>query len=211
MNLKFITMSKLKFISGIAALALAFPGLHACKDGGKPEEGVNDGSGVNSSPQQDAQIQKGENAGSTAAADEGFATQVIRQYLHLKDALAEDDAAQAANAARELSLRLDALDVEVLPQEKQEKASGILEQARLHAELIPGNGIVEQREQFEQLSINMISLVALTGSDIPLYEQYCPMYNNNKGGVWLSSTEKIQNPYFGSSMLRCGTVRREYN
>ncbi len=57
----------------------------------------------------------------------------------------------------------------------------------------------------------MISMVALTGSHIPPYEQYCPMYNNNKGGVWLSSTEKILNPYFGSSMLRCGMVRGEYN
>jgi len=211
MNLKFKTMSKLKFMAGIAAIALAFPGLTACKDGGKPEEGVKDDPGVNSSSQQEGHMQKQENEGKMSAAAEGFASPVIRQYLNLKDALADDDSAQATKAARELNERLDAMDMEVLPQEKQDKAAGILEQARRHAEEISGNGIVQQREQFEQLSINMISLVALTGSDIPLYEQYCPMYNDNKGGMWLSSTEKIQNPYFGSSMLRCGTVRREYN
>lgn len=211
MNLKFIKMSKLKFIAGIAAIALAFPGLNACKDGGKHEEGVKDDPGVNSNSQQDGQIQKEESAGNMAARDKGFASQVIKQYLILKDALADDDSAQATKAAREFNQRLDAIDTEVLPQEKQDKAAGILEQARRHAERIAGNGIAGQREQFEQLSIHMISLVALTGSDIPLYEQYCPMYNDNKGGVWLSSTEKIQNPYFGSSMLRCGTVRREYN
>lgn len=204
-------MSKLNFIAGIAAVALAFPGLNACKDGGKPEEGVKDEPGMNSSSQQEGQMQKEENDGKMTAADKGFASPLIKQYLILKDALADDDSAHATKAAKEFNKRLAGIDMEVLPREKRDMAAGILEKARIHAEQISGNGIAEQREQFKQLSINIISLVALTGSDFPLYEQYCPMYNDNKGGVWLSSTEKIQNPYFGSSMLRCGTVRREYN
>lgn len=204
-------MSKLKYTTGIAAIALAFTGLYACKDGGRTEDGVKDDQGDNGSTQRELQMQKEENEGRVAAADEGFSSPLIRQYLILKDALADDDSARATTAAKGFNEKLDAIDMEALPQEKRDGTSGILERLRKHAERISGNGIAGQREQFEQLSINMISLVALTGSDIPLYEQYCPMYNDNKGGVWLSSTEKIQNPYFGSSMLRCGTVRREYN
>jgi hypothetical protein len=29
---------------------------------------------------------------------------------------------------------------------------------------------------------------------------------NNTGGYWLSSEEKILNPYFGDKMLKCGKI-----
>jgi Cu(I)/Ag(I) efflux system membrane fusion protein len=41
-----------------------------------------------------------------------------------------------------------------------------------------------------------------------LYVQHCPMADNNEGGYWLSRDKDIQNPYFGSKMLRCGSVKQ---
>ena len=41
----------------------------------------------------------------------------------------------------------------------------------------------------------------------PVYIEFCPMANDNKGGYWLSTEEKIQNPYFGKKMLKCGEVK----
>jgi hypothetical protein len=32
------------------------------------------------------------------------------------------------------------------------------------------------------------------------------MYNNGKGGNWLSLEEEINNPYFGKQMLHCGST-----
>jgi hypothetical protein len=40
-----------------------------------------------------------------------------------------------------------------------------------------------------------------------LYLEYCPMANENTGAFWLSNEKEIKNPYFGSMMLKCGSVK----
>ncbi|MFT4674108.1 MAG: hypothetical protein ACI9R6_001009, partial [Saprospiraceae bacterium] len=34
---------------------------------------------------------------------------------------------------------------------------------------------------------------------------------NNTGGYWLSNSKEIRNPYFGSKMLKCGRIDKEFN
>jgi Cu(I)/Ag(I) efflux system membrane fusion protein len=33
------------------------------------------------------------------------------------------------------------------------------------------------------------------------------MANSDNGAIWLSTEEKIINPYFGTAMLQCGTIQ----
>ena len=40
-----------------------------------------------------------------------------------------------------------------------------------------------------------------------VYYQYCPMANGDKGALWISDIEEIENPYFGDDMLKCGETR----
>jgi hypothetical protein len=54
---------------------------------------------------------------------------------------------------------------------------------------------------------DFMDILAITGTDRTLYQQYCPMYNKNKGGYWLSDSQEIKNPLFGSKMLTCGSVK----
>ncbi|PKP34687.1 MAG: hypothetical protein CVT98_10650 [Bacteroidetes bacterium HGW-Bacteroidetes-15] len=60
---------------------------------------------------------------------------------------------------------------------------------------------------------NKANMIELTNTFNPLgetiYVQHCPMADNNKGADWLSSEKEIKNPYFGSSMLKCGEVTKE--
>jgi hypothetical protein len=49
-------------------------------------------------------------------------------------------------------------------------------------------------------------MVAITGTKNTLYEQFCPMYD--KGSAWLSSSNEVRNPYYGSKMLKCGKVQK---
>jgi Cu(I)/Ag(I) efflux system membrane fusion protein len=42
-----------------------------------------------------------------------------------------------------------------------------------------------------------------------LYVQKCPMANSNKGAVWLSTEKEVKNPYYGDTMLTCGSVIEE--
>jgi hypothetical protein len=61
-----------------------------------------------------------------------------------------------------------------------------------------------QREKFATLSTNMFALAkTMKLSAEPVYQQYCPM----KKASWLSNNKAIKNPYYGSAMLTCGSVK----
>jgi hypothetical protein len=80
-------------------------------------------------------------------------------------------------------------------------------QAKLLADagsIAASKDISKQREIFASLSTNMISLAkAAKISDVAIYVDYCPM----KKSSWLSDEKAIKNPYYGSSMLTCGSVK----
>jgi Cu(I)/Ag(I) efflux system membrane fusion protein len=57
----------------------------------------------------------------------------------------------------------------------------------------------------------MINTVKAFGINKKIYNQFCPMANNDKGANWLSFQENIKNPYFGDAMLTCGNVEETIN
>ncbi|HBR54828.1 MAG TPA: hypothetical protein DEA82_11870, partial [Flavobacteriaceae bacterium] len=91
---------------------------------------------------------------------------------------------------------------------EQQELKDIIEDATEHAEHISESDMAHQREHFKILSKDVTDMVAITGTEMKIYEQFCPMYDNNKGGAWLSMNEEIRNPYFGDKMLKCGKVQR---
>jgi hypothetical protein len=46
------------------------------------------------------------------------------------------------------------------------------------------------------------------GTKQKLYQDYCPMYNDGKGAIWISETKEIKNPFYGSQMLTCGSLKK---
>ena len=44
------------------------------------------------------------------------------------------------------------------------------------------------------------------GEGTPVHLFRCPMAFNNRGGVWLSARRDVRNPYFGATMLECGSI-----
>lgn len=133
-------------------------------------------------------------------------TPVIDAYLVVKDALVNDNQQEAAIAGGTLATILGVLDVTQFDSEKQAELKEIVEVAKNHGEHIAESAIDHQREHFEALGKDIMDLVAIAGTDRTLYQQYCPMYNGNKGGMWLSANEEIRNPLFGAKMLKCGKV-----
>jgi hypothetical protein len=136
-------------------------------------------------------------------------TRLIAHYLQLKDALVADNKDTAAKAGGMLASALGKFDT--TPYSPGKELSGILEDAKGQAEYISKSPIHIQREHFEELSKDMLDLIGITGTKNTLYQDYCPMANNNKGAMWLSARRDIRNPYFGSKMLKCGTIQRELN
>lgn len=141
----------------------------------------------------------------------GTSQAVLKDYFSLKDALVADDNTKAKNLGGTLAKSLKAFDISKFSDDKQSDLKDIIEDATEHAEHIAESNIAHQREHFKVLSKDMTDMVAITGTSMTIYEQYCPMYDNNKGGAWLSMNEEIRNPYFGDKMLKCGKVQRKIN
>lgn len=135
---------------------------------------------------------------------------VLADYMTLKDALVETDKNKAAQASNKLNKTLNEFDLSDYNSEEQKELKQIIAEAKEHADYISKNEMKKQREHFETLSKNIMDMVAITGTENTLYQQFCPMYADN-GGVWLSTEKNIRNPYFGSKMMKCGEVQKEIN
>ncbi|KJJ39374.1 DUF3347 domain-containing protein [Aequorivita vladivostokensis] len=131
---------------------------------------------------------------------------VLTDYFMLKDALVGDDTKKAAQAGTKLMASLKAFDTKSYTKEEQKELADIIEDATEHAEHISESPIDHQREHFKTLSKDITDMVAITGTKNTLYEQFCPMYD--KGSAWLSTSNEVRNPYYGSKMLKCGKVQK---
>lgn len=127
-------------------------------------------------------------------------TKLYQNYITIKDALASDNADKTSQAAKEFIKTASAIDYKVL-------SEGNVSTLKKDATVISNaKDIAAQRESFFNLSDNMIALAKqYKVSANPVFVQYCPMAD----GSWLSNEKKIINPYYGSSMLSCGSVKSE--
>lgn len=119
---------------------------------------------------------------------------VYGHYNHIKTALVNTDAMEAQNGGKML--------VEAL--EGVENNSKALTAAQTIAN---SEDINEQRTAFLDLSTAMEELLTGAIASGEIYKQFCPMAFDGKGGVWLSASQEIRNPYYGDKMLKCGSVR----
>lgn len=141
----------------------------------------------------------------------GTVSEVVLEYLNLKNALANDNSKDAATAGNEIVSSLEKIDTSAFTANQRKMYNDVKDDVKEHAEHIGMNGsnIAHQREHFDMLSQDMIDLVKTSGSNKTLYKDYCPMYNNNKGAYWLSEIKEIKNPYLGKKMPTCGEVKEE--
>lgn len=134
--------------------------------------------------------------------------EIIDHYLHIKNALANDNSSEAANGGKAMTDALNKLDKSLLTAEQKKTYDELEADLKEHAEHIGKNGdnIKHQRSHFVSMSESVYDLAKAFGGGRPLYHDHCPMARDNQGAMWLSETKEVKNPYFGSEMLTCGTV-----
>lgn len=117
---------------------------------------------------------------------------VYNSYISLTSALVASDNDMAKKAATDLGLALNQVNEnEIGAQVKLIEHAGDLE---------------TKRNLLDKLSHLLVNYFTANKPETGvIYEQNCPMANNNAGGSWLSSSKKVQNPYYGDSMLTCGS------
>lgn len=135
--------------------------------------------------------------------------EIIDHYLHVKNALANDNGEEAAKGSKAMSSALGKIDKSLFTAEQKKIYEDNEEDLKGHAEHISKSKIDHQREHFSMMSEDVYALAKAFGGGKTLYHDHCPMYNNNKGAMWLSETVEIKNPYMGSKMPKCGKVEEK--
>lgn len=130
---------------------------------------------------------------------------LLDSYLSIKNALTTDDAAKAGSGAADYVKTINGIDVKTLSATEQKAIQPLKDKLLSDANLIASSkDINKQRDAFVGFSSNMISLAkAAKLSTADVFVEYCPM----KNASWLSTEKAIKNPYFGSEMLDCGSVK----
>ncbi|WP_406843463.1 DUF3347 domain-containing protein [Flavobacterium soyae] len=167
-------------------------------------------------PQTDA-VDKGNAAASrevekSAAVTNFSINEIVSNYLQMKNALVKDDSKSAANAGKELFVTLSKVNLSPLDTKLKAQYLEIADDAKEHAEHIGDNSgkIDHQREHFVMLSQDVNDLIQVFGTTQKLYQDYCPMANDGKGAVWISEIKEIKNPYYGSKMGNCGSIKKTF-
>lgn len=137
---------------------------------------------------------------------------IVDNYLSLKNALTKDDSNASADAGKTMIETLGKMDMNKLSGAQMKIYMDIADDLKEHAEHIGDNAgnIAHQREHFVLLSKDINDLIKTFGTEQKLYQDFCPMADEGKGAIWISEVKDIKNPYFGSEMLTCGSVRKEF-
>lgn len=121
---------------------------------------------------------------------------LLETYWQLQAALVESN----AFGARKAALLLEEATKQVKNKKViVEKAIAILQEADLE----------KQRNHFSVISQELIQLVESEGiREGAAYVAFCPMAMEDKGAYWLTQEKEVINPYFGASMLTCGSIEK---
>lgn len=195
---------KYTFISSLIAGAMLFT---ACNNDNQTQQ--NAGTSKDNATEPEAQKATTTNTESNVAAS---LKPVIDHYLHVKNALFNDNGAEAAAGGKALAEAVGKVDQTAFTTEQKQQYAEIAESLKEHAEHTVHNAgkIAHQREHFIGMSEDVEDLVKTFGAGRTLYIDHCPMANDNKGANWISETKEIRNPYMGQKMPECGTVEKEY-
>ncbi|PHR69678.1 MAG: heavy metal transporter [Lutibacter sp.] len=217
-------MKKLKVTTGILAIVFIVLSVTSCKDN-KKEHNNKDGHHTemksddhskmdhdNSDGHHDNQSSKKESRTIEGNVQKNAATSpIIDAYIQIKNGLVADSKEITAKGGMVLLVAFSKFDMTALKGDTHKEYMEILESAKEQAEHVVKSPIDHQREHFETLSTDVNDLIALLGTEKTLYQDFCPMANNNKGAYWLSEVKEIKNPYFGAKMMKCGSVKKQIN
>lgn len=134
-------------------------------------------------------------------AQDSLKLNLLNSYYNLKDALVKSNPGAASAGAADFLKHFDLAGMAAL---KEEQRTALRKDAMAISE---SKDLKIQRKKFATLSAGMAELAKTVKlSPDPVYLQYCPMQDAS----WLSNTKSVKNPYYGSAMLTCGSVKATY-
>lgn len=132
-------------------------------------------------------------------------TTLVQPYLAIQQNLAADQLNEAKTGAGAF---LKAMEKAPSSGDAKEEADALISPAKAISE---ASDIGSARTAFKDLTQEFSTLLRHMGTTRtePLYLVHCPMAFDNKGADWVQADKTVANPYFGASMLSCGSVKAE--
>lgn len=141
----------------------------------------------------------------TTTPQQGQLKAVFDSYFDVKDALVKTDGKMASEKAKSLVKAIGSVKMNELKADEHTVWMKVLNDLKEDAEHISETADAKhQRDHFITLSKSIYELLKVSKYEVPVYYQFCPMANDNKGANWLSKENAVKNPYYGSQMLTCG-------
>ena len=150
-------------------------------------------------------------AARTALFEEAPLRDLLLAYLAVQEGLSSDQLQTAMNGAQALRsalLRSAPIDESGALRTDWERMAPALEQAVDRFTSAPD--LASARAAFVSLSENVLDAVERIDLEVEsaLGIYHCPMALEDRGARWIQRVGAVANPYFGASMLRCGSLQR---
>ena len=130
---------------------------------------------------------------------------VFDNYFIVKDAMISSDGTATSATSKVLFTAINNVKMDQLEMDVHMVWMKVIQSLKEDAEHIADTkDIKHQRDHFTTLSKDIYALLKVAKYEVPVYFQFCPMYNDGKGANWLSKENAVKNPYYGSMMLSCG-------
>ncbi|MEN9908167.1 MAG: hypothetical protein RLZZ540_1316 [Bacteroidota bacterium] len=118
---------------------------------------------------------------------------LLNNYISVKNALVNSDTKMA-------SQKINSLYQSIKEDSNFKQKETLLKSTE---KLSKATSLEKQRAAFNEVSTTVWDIVKnAKKTNKTVYYQYCPM----KKAYWLSTEKEIENPYYGSAMLSCGSV-----
>ena len=143
---------------------------------------------------------------------QGQLNNVFKATVNLNEAFMTEDSKEVKSAAENVKNSIGQVDMQLL------SGSAHMDWMKYLKVMNDGlNRIIEttvisqQRMDFTEFNTGLYQSIKAFGIGQQAFYQYCPMANSNAGAYWLSGVEEIRNPYMGSKMPKCGSVKETLN
>jgi len=133
-------------------------------------------------------------------------------YLAIHKALSSDDMEAAKIGAKLVLARSEAIRPKKGEGEFFEAWYTVARFVEWRAlEIEESEDIDGARVAFGDLSKQMISVLRMFGNHVgeSIHLAHCPMALKRQGASWIQLSRKIENPYFGAKMFKCGMVKEK--
>ncbi|RME23721.1 MAG: DUF3347 domain-containing protein [Candidatus Zixiibacteriota bacterium] len=135
---------------------------------------------------------------------------VYDAYFTVQNALASDDLDAALRGFAATGEAARHVDMSIFGSAHMKWMSLLDDITKAVAKTKGTKDIAVARDAFYDLSQAIITLNDTFGhaTDQPFYLTFCPMARNNQGAYWLQTKDTVFNPFYGSKMPRCGSIKK---